>query len=174
MFGAGLAGATIQINGQAAKIVAATPFQVNAQVPPTVTPGTVPLTISSANGTAQQQVAITSVAPAIFSISATQAAITNVDNTLNTPSNPALRGSYLIVYATGFGAVSASGSATTPLSVVIGGVTIPATYAGISAGGTGLNQANVLLPATMPPGLALPLYLKQGSTVSNTVSVAIQ
>jgi uncharacterized protein (TIGR03437 family) len=164
----------VQINGQAAKVVAATPFQVNARAPSTVSPGAVTLTVSSANGSAQQPVAITSVAPAIFSISATQAAITNVDNTLNTPANPAQRGSYLIVYATGFGAVSAAGAATTPLSVVIGGLTIPATYAGTSSGGAGLNQANVLLPAAMPPGLALPLYLKQGNVVSNTVTVAIE
>jgi uncharacterized protein (TIGR03437 family) len=174
IFGAGLARATIQMNGQAAAVVAATPFQVNAQVPPTVSPGTVQLSVSSANGSAQQQVAVAIVAPAIFSVSATQAAITNLNNTLNTPSNPAQRGSYLIVYATGFGAVSSAGAATTPLSVVIGGLTIPATYAGASSGGTGLDQANVLLPATMPPGLALPLYLKQGNVVSNTVTVAIQ
>jgi uncharacterized protein (TIGR03437 family) len=174
VFGAGLAEASIQINGQAAKVVAASPFQVNAQVPSTVSPGTVQLSVSSANGSAQQQVAIASVAPAIFSVSATQAAITNLNNTLNTPSNPAQRGSYLIVYATGFGAVSSNGAAITPLSVVIGGLIIPTTYAGTSSGGTGLNQANVLLPATMPPGLSLPLYLKQGNVVSNTVTVAIQ
>jgi len=175
IFGAGLAGSTtVQINGQAAKVVAATPFQVNAQVPYGVSAGTAQLTVASANGSAQQQVAMGSVAPAIFSISAAQAAITNLDNSLNAPSNPASRGSYLIIYATGFGAVSAAGGATTPLSVVIGGLEVPAAYAGASSGGVGLNQANVLLPAAMPPGLALPLYLKQGGVVSNTVTVAIQ
>jgi uncharacterized protein (TIGR03437 family) len=188
IFGAGLAGAAavpttvpttvqvtaVQINGQAAKVVAATPFQVNAQVPYGISAGTVQLTVTSADGSAQQQVAIGSVAPAIFSISAAQAAITNLDNSLNAPSNPAKRGSYLIIYATGFGAVSAAGAATTPLSAVIGGLAIPAAYAGVSSGGAGLNQANVLLPATMAPGLALPLYLTQGGVVSNTVMVAIQ
>jgi uncharacterized protein (TIGR03437 family) len=175
IFGAGLAGATaVQIGGQAAKVVAATPFQVNAQVPPGVSAGTAQLTVTSANGSAQRQVAISSVAPAIFSISATQAAITNLDNSLNAPSNPARRGSYLIIYATGFGAVSAGGAASAPLSVVIGGLEIPAAYAGASSGGTGLDQANVQLPAAMPPGLALPLYLKQGGVVSNTVTVAIE
>ncbi len=164
----------MQIDGQAAKVVAATPFQVNAQVPYGVSAGTAQLTVNSGSGSAQQQLTIGNVAPAIFSISAAQPAITNVDNSLNTASNPARRGSYLIIYATGFGAVSAAGAATTPLSVTIGGLTIPATFAGASSGGTGLNQANVLLPATMPPGLALPLYLTQGGVVSNTVTVAIQ
>jgi uncharacterized protein (TIGR03437 family) len=179
IFGAGLAGSanvatSVQIDGQAAQVVAATPFQVNARIPSAVSPGTAQLTISSASGSAQQQVAVSSVAPAIFSLSATQAAITNVDNTLNTTANPARRGSYLIIYATGFGAVSGAGAASTPLSVVIGGLAIPATYAGITPGSPGLNQANVLLPATMPPGLALPLYLMQGGAVSNTVTVAIE
>jgi uncharacterized protein (TIGR03437 family) len=38
----------------------------------------------------------------------------------------------------------------------------------------GLYQSNIALPATLPPGLALPLFLKQGTVVSNTVSVAVQ
>jgi uncharacterized protein (TIGR03437 family) len=130
IFGAGLAGSSaaatsVQIDGQAARVIAATPFQVNAQIPSAASAGAVQLTISSASGSAQQQVAVSSVAPSIFSVSATQTAITNVDNTLNTASNPARRGSYLIIYATGFGAVSAAGAASTPLSVVIGGLAIP-------------------------------------------------
>ncbi len=151
-----------------------TQFQVNAQVPYGVTPGAAQLTVSSANGSAQQQLTIGNVAPAIFAISTAQAAITNLDNSLNTPSNPAKRGSYLVIYATGFGGVTAGGAAVAPVSAVIGGVEIPAAYAGISPGAPGLNQANILLPGGMPPGLTLPLYLKQGGVVSNTVMVAIE
>ena len=57
-----------------------------------------------------------------------------------------------------------------PVTAVIGGVTLNAAYAGVSPGTPGLYQVNVALPATMPPGLALPLYLKQGGVVSNTVT----
>ncbi len=81
-------------------------------------------------GAAQQQIAVASVAPAIFSISASQAAITNSDNSLNTTSNPAKRGGVIVIYATGFGATASSGAATTPVTVVIGGVTLNAAVCG--------------------------------------------
>jgi uncharacterized protein (TIGR03437 family) len=174
IFGAGLAGSTVQINGQSARVLAATPFQVNAQIPTTAAPGAAQLTVTSASGSTQQQIAIAAVAPAIFSISPTQAAITNSNNSLNTASNPALRGGVIVIYATGFGPTSSSGAATAPVTVVIGGTSLTAAYAGVSPGSPGLYQVNVTLPAAMPPGLALPLYLKQGSAVSNTVTVAVQ
>jgi uncharacterized protein (TIGR03437 family) len=177
IFGAGLAGSgatAVQVNGQSARVIAATPFQVNAQIPAGAVAGSAQLTVTSSNGTAQQQTAIASVAPAIFSISASQAAITNSDNSLNGPANPANRGGVVVIYATGFGATAASGAATTPVSVVIGGATFSAAYAGVSPGTPGLYQVNVALPATMPPGLALPLYLKQGGAMSNTVTVAVE
>ena len=55
------------------------------------------------------------------------------------------------------------------MSVVIGGFELPAAYAGLSPGlRYGVDQVNVQLPLTLPPGLALPLYLKQGGATSNT------
>ncbi len=175
IFGAGLAGASVQIGGQAASVIAATAFQVNAQVPATVAASSsAQLTVTSSNGTAQQQVAVSPVAPAIFSISSSQAAIANADNSLNTQSNPVKRGGVIVIYATGFGATSSTGAAATPVTVVVGGASLTAAYAGVSPGTPGLYQVNVMLPATMPPGLALPLYLKQGSVVSNTVTVAVE
>jgi uncharacterized protein (TIGR03437 family) len=177
IFGAGLAGSgatTVQVNGQSARVIAATPFQVNAQIPVGTAAGSAQLTVTSSNGSAQQQVAISQVAPAIFSISASQAAITNSDNSLNTTSNPAKRGGVIVIYATGFGATASSGAATTTITVVIGGAELSVAYAGVSPGTPGLYQVNVALPAAMPPGLALPLYLKQGSALSNTVTVAVE
>ena len=173
IFGAGLSNSTVQVNGVSASVIAATPFQVNAQIPAGTVAGQATVQVNSPKGVAQQSVAVSPAAPAIFSVASGQAAITNLDNSLNTPTNPAKRGSYLIIYATGFGAVNAAGAAATKVTVVIGGLTIPASYAG-SSSTPGLNQANVLLPATLPPGLNLPLYLVQGSAVSNTVTVAVQ
>jgi len=182
IFGTGLAGAgapaTLQINGEPLAIVAAIPFQINAQVPFDVAPGPATLTVTDALGAAQQAIAISPVAPAIFSISPGQPAVANQDNTFNMPSNPAPRGGWLVIYATGLGPVSVSGDlrpANTPVSVVIGGVELPAAYAGLSPSlRYGIDQVNVQLPLTLPPGQALPLYLKQGDATSNTVMVAIQ
>jgi uncharacterized protein (TIGR03437 family) len=134
--------------------------------------------VSSPNGNAQQTIGVRAVAPAIFLINTTQAAITNQDNTLNTGSNPALRGTgALVIYATGFGAVTPSGAlsvASTPVSAVIGATEIPAAFAGLTPGFIGLYQANIAIPSSLPPGLTLPLYLKQGGAMSNIVTVAIQ
>jgi uncharacterized protein (TIGR03437 family) len=61
-----------------------------------------------------------------------------------------------------------------PVSVVVGGVEVPAVFSGLSPGTNGLYQANVILPAALPPGLSLPLYVKQGDSTSNRVLVAVQ
>ena len=168
---------TIQINAETATVVAALPFLVNAQIPFDIAPGAATLGVTSGNGSVQQPVTIANVAPAIFSVAQGQAAITNQDNSLNTASNPALRGNAIVIYCTGLGAVSAFGTLSTanvPVSAVIGGVAIPAAFAGLTPGTTGLYQVNVRLPQTLPPGLSLPLYLQQASATSNTVTVAIQ
>ena len=181
IYGAGFvqSGSTpsVQINGTDAFVLAAFPFQVNAQIPLDAPPGPATLSVASGAGAAQQQIMLRDVAPAIFSIGAEQAAITNQDNQLNTPSNPASRGTTIVIYATGFGAVGSAGGlnpARTPVIAVIGSTEIPAAFAGLTPGSTGLYQANVVLPATLPPGLFLPLYLKQGAMASNTVTVAVQ
>jgi uncharacterized protein (TIGR03437 family) len=184
IFGTGFASAgaapLVQVNGETATQLAALPFQINAQVPADIPPGSASVTVSLANRTganAQQTIQVSPVAPAIFSIAATQAAITNQDNSLNTPSNPALRGTAIVIYATGFGAVTPAGAlnaARTPVTAVIGGTETPAAFAGLTPGFIGLYQANVVVPANLPPGLALPLYVKQGGVVSNIVTVAVQ
>jgi uncharacterized protein (TIGR03437 family) len=178
IFGAGMGSATtVQINGESATVVAASAFQVNAQIPFDIAPGPATLSVVSGNTAAQQPITIRNGAPAIFSIGPTQAAIANQDNSLNTPSNPALRGAWIVIYATGFGAVSDGDllrPAVTPVGVVIGGIPVAAAYAGLTPGTAGLYQVNVQLPTDLPPGLSLPLYLTQGDTTSNIVTVAIQ
>jgi len=184
IFGTGFAtaGATpvVQVNGETATQLVALPFQINAQMPADIPPGSASVTVNLPNragANAQQTIQVSPVAPAIFSIGAGQAAITNQDNSLNTPSNPALRGTSIVIYATGFGAVSAAGAlnaAQTPVTAVIGGTETPAAFAGLTPGFIGLYQANVVVPANLPPGLALPLYVKQGGAVSNMVSVAVE
>jgi uncharacterized protein (TIGR03437 family) len=178
IFGTGLSGATVQVNGENAPTLITSQFQINAQVPADIAAGGATLSINSSAGSAQQSITVKAVAPQIFLLGATQGAITNQDNTINSPANPALRGTgVIVIYATGFGAVTPSGKlsvASTPVSAVIGGTETPTAFAGLTPGFIGLYQANVQIPAGLPPGLALPLYLKQGGVTSNTVSVAIQ
>jgi uncharacterized protein (TIGR03437 family) len=177
IFGAGLGGSTVTVNGESAAILAALSFQINAQIPFDIPSGTATFAVSSAHGDQAAQAPISPVAPEIFIVSAGQAAITNQDNTLNTSSNPASRGSAIVIYGTGFGAVGSSDGlspAKVPLAVIVGGTQVTASFAGLTPGAIGLYQANVTVPLSLPPGLALPLYLKQGAAMSSPVTVAVQ
>ncbi len=177
IFGAGLASSSVTVNGEPASILAALPFQINAQIPLDIPSGTAMVAVDSPAGNSTAQIAVSSVAPEIFTISPSQAAITNQDNTLNTMSNPAFRGSTIVIYGTGFGAVGASGGFSpvkNPVAVVIGGMQLTPAFAGLTPGAVGLYQANVVVPATLPPGLSLPLYVKQGAANSVMVNVAVQ
>jgi uncharacterized protein (TIGR03437 family) len=177
IFGAGLAGSSVTVNGEPASVLAALPFQINAQVPSDIPTGTATVAVTSGAGSATAQIAISSVAPEIFTLSSTRAAITNQDNTLNTMSNPASRGAFIVIYGTGFGATGSSGGLSpveAPVSVVIGGTSLTPAFAGLTPGAIGLYQVNVALPPAIPPGLALPLYLQQGNATGVPVTVSIQ
>jgi uncharacterized protein (TIGR03437 family) len=83
----------------------------------------------------------------------------------------------MVIFATGLGAVTQSGqlsrtNATT--TVVLNGVELPVSFAGLAPGFIGLYQVNLTIPAGTPPGLAIPLTLKVGGQGSNSVLVAVQ
>ncbi len=177
IFGSGLENSTVTMNGEQAPVLATLPFQINAQVPFDIPSGTATFSVSSLNGSASAQGTISPVAPEIFVLSGGQAAITNQDGTLNTTSNPAARGSYIVIYGTGFGAVGSSGGLSpvkAPMAVFVGGTSLTPAFAGLTPGAIGLCQVNALVPSTLPPGLSLPLYLKQEGAMSAAVSVAVE
>ena len=180
IFGNGLSGAAaatrVSFDGIAATVLAATPFQVNAQVPP-ISIGSHTMTLSSAYGSSQVLVTVSSVAPAIFLLNNTQGAIENQDGTINSVANPLPRGQTLVAYVTGLGATTAQGTlnpTVTPVTALLNGVPLSPAYAGLTPGYIGLYQVNIPIPATTPPGSAISLVLQQGNAQSNTVSVAIQ
>jgi uncharacterized protein (TIGR03437 family) len=182
IFGLGLARAnsetTVEIGGQAAAVIFATPFQVNAVVPLGLAAGSWPLRVTSAFGSSEATVDLRETAPAVFRLSGSQAAVTNQDGSLNAPNNPAARGQVVVLYGTGFGAVDAGQGALrrTVAAVTVrgGGVDLPVVYAGLTPGSIGLYQLNVQLPADMPPGLFQALEMRQGGVTANPVVIAIR
>jgi len=134
--------------------------------------------VRSAYGEAQQNVDVSSVAPAIFLIGAPPVgAVVNQDGTLNGSATPLPRGGTLVIYSTGLGAVVPRGGlsvTSAPVTVLLDGVELPIAYAGLTPGYKGLYQVNVAIPITFPPGLGHALALKQGNAVSNVVIVAVQ
>ena len=174
IFGSGLDGegttTTVDLDGNPATVLFHSPFQVNAVLPVGTTPGVLTLHIQSAFGSDQQSVTVAAVAPAIFQLgSPAVGAIQNQDYTLNTPSNPVVRGQAVVIYCTGLGATP-----TTPVTVVLNGRELVPFFAGQTQGFPGLYQVNLMIPVDIPPGLSTSLTLKQGGQMSNSVNVAIQ
>jgi uncharacterized protein (TIGR03437 family) len=181
IFGTGLgrggAATTVTIGGQNAPVIFATPFQVNAQVPFGLKPGSYLLGASSVFGSLEQQVDIRELAPALFKLDANRGAIVNQDGTINSSTSPARRGQVALVYGTGFGEVVKQGSLSVtakPVTAQINGVDVPVAFAGLAPGFIGLYQLNLQLPAGMPPGLDVTLSIKQGGVASNPVTISVQ
>ena len=182
IFGTGLSGTgqatTVDMDGTVMRLLFATPFQINAEVPLTMAPSVHYIRVQSAYGSSQQSVTVSAVAPGIFLIgNPGVGAITDQNFNLVGPSNPLPRGQAMVIFATGLGAVTQSGqlsrtNATT--TVVLNGTELPVSFAGLAPGFIGLYQVNLTIPAGTPPGLAIPLTLKVGGQGSNSVLVAVQ
>jgi uncharacterized protein (TIGR03437 family) len=187
LFGAGLAGSagatTVTVGGQPATVLLATPFQINAQVPPALTAGNAQIQVASPFGTSAQSVPIQATSPGIFVIGtaldgiSSLGAIVNQNGTLNGPTSPAPRGSTVTIYGTGLGATTTKNglaSAVAPVLAVISNTTVPVAFAGLTPGFVGLYQVNLTIPPATAPGLLLSLGLQTANVASNTVVLAVQ
>jgi len=119
-------------------------------------------------------------APGIFTLSGAgtgQAAVLNQDGSVNSPSNPAAKGSVIAVFATGGGQTnpaSVDGQVVTspppalaaPVAVTIGGQSSAVTYAGGSVGLlSAVLQVNTIVPASASSG-SVAISLTIGSASS--------
>ena len=136
------------------------------------------------NASAPVTLPVTASAPGLFSANGSgtgNGAISNQDGSVNSPSNPAARGSVVVLYGTGEGQTAPSGvdgriansiypKPLLPVKVSIGGV--DATSGIIYAGAVptlvaGIFQINVTVPASVPAG-AVPVVVTIGSASSQT------
>ncbi|MFN7997205.1 MAG: S8 family serine peptidase [Bryobacteraceae bacterium] len=104
---------------------------------------------------------------------------------LITAANPAKRGSAIVIYANGLGAVDnppPSGEITpsqpyartlvTPV-VTIGGVQASVAFSGLTPGSIGLYQINVTVPANAPTGTQ-PVVVKMNNVSSQAANLPVQ
>ena len=176
-------------NGIPAPILYASLNQVNAIIPfGLALDAPANLEVRTGSGSAVVPVPVAPVTPAIFTqdnAGMGQGAILNQDLTTNSPSNPAMRGSFVVLYGTGFGMLDpqpADGiivdrAANTLLGVTasIAGVPAEVTYAGTAPGlVAGVVQINVRIPDSLTPNLAAPISLTIGQAVTPVVTVAIR
>lgn len=129
-------------------------------------------------------------APALFTANSSgtgPGAILNQTGSLNTPENPADKGSIIVLYLTGEGLTTPAGidgkiatdalpKPVLPLTVSIGGIEAEILYSGAApASVAGLAQVNARIPAGAPAGAAVPVTVRVGDTDSRTaVTLAIR
>jgi uncharacterized protein (TIGR03437 family) len=185
-----LSGYTVSFDGAAAPLLYAAAGQINA-VAPFALAGkstTFMLVSTPAGRVFGATLPVSTAAPAIFVTSASgQGAILNGDLSVNSPANPAARGSSIAIYATGTGLVSPAvpdgtivPATNLPLSasavtVTIGGQAATVSYQGAAPGFVaGVMQINAQIPVGVTPGPAVPVTMSVGGAAGlNTVTVAV-
>ena len=166
--------------------------QINAVVPFALAgKTTAQLTVVSRGQTITAlPVPVTTAAPGIFTLDSSgsgSGAVLNEDSTVNSPSNPADRGSIIMLFATGAGQTTPPGvdgqvaegpgaPPAAPLSVQIGGMDAELLYAGAAPGlVAGILQVNCRIPLEIDPGYTVPFSLRVGETQSPAgVTLAIR
>jgi uncharacterized protein (TIGR03437 family) len=178
-----LEGTRVMFDGVPAPLLYASTSQINAIVPYEVA-GEQLTTVQveyAGDTNAVWEAPVVDSAPGLFRF------VLNQDNSVNSVSNPAARGSIIQIFATGEGATSppgvtgsfTDGSPPKPVllvSVTIGGIDAPVQSAGsVQDAVAGLFHAIVLIPQSLPPSLSVPIVLTVGSASSqDSVSIAMQ
>lgn len=188
-----LAGVTVGVNGISAPLWYVSPGQINFQVPfETPMSGVVPVVVTK-NGVASEamNVQVQPYAPAVFMYERTAGVLDPVivrsaDNSIVSPSNPALPGDVLVVYATGLGNLTSlpkTGEPTpsSPLikssdapTITLGGTPVEVQFSGLTPGAVGLAQFNIKLPSSLAQKDSLPLVIQFGEVSSPPVNLAIR
>jgi uncharacterized protein (TIGR03437 family) len=185
-----LGGGRVLFDGIPAPLLYASATQVNAIVPYEVaTTGSTMVEVEY-NGARVPAggFVLAPTAPAIFTVDSTgqgQAKARNADNSVNSPQNPAARGSVIQVYGTGEGVTSPRGvtgdasagrKPVLPVTIKTGGADATVQDA-VSAPGMmpGVLQVSALVPQNIVPGASVPIFLTIGDAHSQDgVTIAVK
>ena len=181
LFGTGLQGARFLFDGTAAPVIYALPNQAAVIAPYTlIGKSTTRFRAELSSQTAVEvELPVVASTPAFFQVPGrSQGAFLNQDGSLNGTANPAVRGSIVVLYATGEGSMTPAMLAgsivatplpmpTLPVSVLIDGWPAEVLYAGGTPGQvTGLLQVNVTVPLQARAG-EVPVVLTVGDASSD-------
>jgi uncharacterized protein (TIGR03437 family) len=194
-----LAGTQVLFDNVPAPVIFVSNGQINAIVPYEVASlvgtgqGTKVTVVRNGVASNQVVVGLTTTSPAIFSSLQTgngQGAILNQNLSANSVSNPAVKGSFISIYATGEGSLTPfvpNGTImpgvlplpkpiATPVTVTIGGQPAMVSYAGEAPDlVAGVLQVNAMVPTTVGSG-PQQVVLTIGTNSNNTqvINVAVQ
>jgi len=185
-----LAGSVVTFNGVRAPLFFASDRQINAQAPYEMAGQSSAAVVVSYQGVASNPdtVMLGAARPGIFQRpGASQGIILNQDGALNGAGAAAARGSVVVVFGTGQGAIEpplASGAlapasplsvASQPVTATIGDRPARVLFAGLTPGFAGLLQLNVEVPADAPVGSSVPVVVTVGGIASQAnVTLAVQ
>jgi uncharacterized protein (TIGR03437 family) len=154
-----IGGVQVVFGGVPAPIFFASAYQVNVQVPYSVSgkPVTEVQLIYDGLPSSKIQVRVAEASPGIFADFAREAKALNQDGTLNSAAAPARPGSVIVLFATGTGEIAPAradgrqaaaplGVPVLPITVRIGSIPADILYAGEAPGLIGVMQLNVRVP----------------------------
>jgi uncharacterized protein (TIGR03437 family) len=182
-----LGGACVTLNNTPLSLLATSPTQINAQLPPTLAAGRYPLVVRSLAGQAASasiNVTVSKYAPAVF-VDGEGAALYHADGTRVGKDHPGKRDERLTLYATGLGVTTGGRvtvgtpapasplAVTAPVSLYFGNplikeAAIIVDWSGLLPGSIGVYQINCRIPGAHLKGDALPITLKIGGVSSPT------
>jgi trimeric autotransporter adhesin len=166
LLGAGPAVTEVSFNAISAPILSVSPTEVLVRVPVALE-GVQSVQISI-NDVAQITANVVDAAPALFADSNGQASVLNEDGTVNSPINPAARGSIMTLFGTGEGVTGL------PFSLTVGGYACSILYAGPSGNYPGMFQINAQVPSGYLSAGTFPVMVGVGTFTTQmglTVSV---
>lgn len=172
-----------------ARIVYVSPTQVNIVVPWELqgqTSAQMKVVLDGDLFSSVTTVPLATYAPAFFTYGSNIAIAQDSGYNLITTTNPAKRGSLIVMYVNGLGPVSnqpatgdpASATAisqtTQPVTVSFGGTTATATFSGLTPGLQGLYQLNITVPSGATTGSAVPVTVSINGVTSAQATLPIQ
>lgn len=182
----------VTLNNTPLPLLATSPNQVNAQLPPALAAGTYALVVRSVAGQGASTAApvrVAKYAPAVF-VDSQGPLILHADGTRVNQDRPGHRDERLTIYATGLGTTTggrvSAGSpspasplaVTAPVSVFFGNplikeAAIIVEWSGLLPGSIGVYQINVRIPGAHINGDTLPVTIKIGGVNSPTSGVNV-
>ncbi|MGA7238045.1 MAG: hypothetical protein WBY44_20325 [Bryobacteraceae bacterium] len=183
---------SVYLNDFAAPLLAVSPTQINLQIPWEIAgQQSVSVTVVTNGVTSMATTAnISNLGPAILTVNqqgtGQGSILISGTSTIANAANPVNRTQAISIYCLGLGPITGTvnSGAANPLSaaytsisspqVTIGGIAGTVLYSGLAPNLVGLYQVNVQLPLNAPSGPAVPVVLKIGGVISNTVTIAVQ
>jgi uncharacterized protein (TIGR03437 family) len=187
-----LGGVSLLVNGTPAPLLAVTPWQVNAQLPPETMEGPAAFQLRFADGTLGPAIAanVQTYSPAIFvlpsGITSVAAAFHGNTNVPADSAHPAKAGETLAIYGMGLGPVTPFVAAGQPApssppaqtlaqpEVLIGNARAQVAFSGLTPGLAGVYQVNAVVPSGLKPGQYVIVWRIGGVSSSSFAGITVQ